>query len=68
MNIDERLKEINHELRNALAPFANYIEILKMQTSDSASAAKTIVLLERQVHRMKARMDELLLGKSEGTN
>jgi hypothetical protein len=58
---EEHLKFVNHELRNALAPLSNYIEILRLKGSDPP----TITLVVRQIARLQSRMDELLLGQSE---
>jgi signal transduction histidine kinase len=58
---DQHLKFVNHELRNALAPLANYVEILKLQGCDP----QTLALIVRQIARLQSIMDELLLGKSK---
>jgi signal transduction histidine kinase len=58
---DQHLKFVNHELRNALAPLVNYVEMLKLKGSDPETIAK----MEFQIGRLKGVMDELLLGKSE---
>ena len=50
-------KFVNHELRNALAPLVNYIELLKLQGADPDTISK----MERQVVRLKSVMDQLLL-------
>jgi signal transduction histidine kinase len=56
---DEHLKFVNHELRNALAPLVNYIEMLKLQGADPDTISK----MERQVMRLRSVMDQLLLTK-----
>jgi hypothetical protein len=56
---DGHLKYVNHELRNALAPFVNYVEILKLQGADPETIAK----MESQLIRLRSVMDHLLLAK-----
>ncbi len=53
------LKFVNHELRNALAPLVNYIEILRLQGADPDTISK----MEQQVIRLRGVMDDLLLTK-----
>ena len=60
MSNDDHFKFVKHELRNALGPLVNYIEILKMQSAEPG----TIALIGRQVARMQAVIDQLLRGKA----
>jgi light-regulated signal transduction histidine kinase (bacteriophytochrome) len=56
---DDHLKFVNHELRNALAPLVNYIQLLKMQGADPVTISK----MESQVMRLRIIMDQLLQTK-----
>jgi signal transduction histidine kinase len=56
---NDHLKFVNHELRNALAPLVNYIQLLKMQGADPGTISK----MESQVVRLRSVMDQLLLTK-----
>jgi hypothetical protein len=56
---DDHLKFVNHELRNALAPLANYIQVLKLQGADPDTISK----IEQQIVRLKSIMDHHLLKK-----
>ena len=57
---DEFLATLAHELRNPLAPLRNALQILKMPRVDTATAARTHEMMERQVHHLVRLVDDLL--------
>ena len=56
---DEFLATLAHELRNPLAPIRTGLQVLKL-APDSAAAAKTLPVMERQVGQMVRLIDDLL--------
>jgi signal transduction histidine kinase/ActR/RegA family two-component response regulator len=57
---DEFLAVLAHELRNALAPIASALDILKQPEVDPAVAAKAVEVADRQIHQMTRLVDDLL--------
>jgi PAS domain S-box-containing protein len=57
---DEFLAMLGHELRNPLSPIANGIHVLKTAEIAESVRARTLVVMERQVHQMVRLLDDLL--------
>jgi hypothetical protein len=56
---DERLKFLNHDMRNALGPIAIQIEILRAQGADPAA----IEIMERQIAKQREIMSRMVPGE-----
>ncbi len=56
---DEFLATLAHELRNPLAPIRTGLQVLKL-APDSAAAARTLPVMERQLGQMVRLIDDLL--------
>jgi len=57
---DEFLAVLSHELRNALAPVANALQILRLaQEADGSHSTRARSLIERQVRNMSHLVDDL---------
>jgi PAS domain S-box-containing protein len=56
---DEFLATLAHELRNPLAPIRTGLQVLKL-APDSAAAARTLPMMERQLGQMVRLIDDLL--------
>lgn len=57
---DEFLAILAHELRNPLAPIANYGQLLDIMAHDPESVKKASVTISRQVQQMVRLIDDLL--------
>jgi PAS domain S-box-containing protein len=57
---DEFLAMLAHELRGPLAPIANALEILRLESSHSTTARQARAILERQVAHMTRLIEDLL--------
>ncbi len=57
---DEFLATLAHELRNPLAPIRNAIEILKLPRVDDETIARSLELMERQIHHLVRLVDDLM--------
>jgi signal transduction histidine kinase/ActR/RegA family two-component response regulator len=56
---DEFLATLAHELRNPLAPIRTGLQVIKL-APDSAAAARTLPVMERQLGQMVRLIDDLL--------
>lgn len=64
----ESLAILSHELRNAIAPLANALVILRMaQDADSSIRSKAHAIIERQVLNLTHLVDDLLEISSVGS-
>lgn len=57
---DEFLAMLGHELRNPLAPILNAVQLLRLQSGESARQQQALTILERQVGQLVHLVDALL--------
>ena len=57
---DEFLATLAHELRNPLAPIRNSLQIMRMPAVDAETIARSLEMMERQVHHLVRLVDDLL--------
>jgi signal transduction histidine kinase len=60
--IEDLMATLKHELRGPLFPLVTGIELLRLQGCNSPENTKTLAMMERQIKRITAVMDELLKG------
>jgi PAS domain S-box-containing protein len=56
---DEFLAMLAHELRNPLAPLANVLQIIGLQTKGNALVTDNLEIARRQIHHMARLLDDL---------
>ena len=57
---DEFLATLGHELRNPLSPLLTSLHLLKMSGGSKRIVARTVAVMERQVHFLVRLVDDLL--------
>ncbi len=57
---DQFLATLAHELRNPLAPLLNALDMLRLPTTDAASARATHEMMERQLRQLVQLVNDLL--------
>ncbi|HET9767089.1 MAG TPA: ATP-binding protein [Thermoanaerobaculia bacterium] len=57
---DEFLAMLSHELRNPLAPIANAVQLLRLQSNEASLQQKARGIIERQVTQLTRLVDDLM--------
>jgi signal transduction histidine kinase/ActR/RegA family two-component response regulator len=57
---DEFLATLGHELRNPLSPLLTSLHVLKISSGSKRLVARTVAVMERQVHFLVRLVDDLL--------
>lgn len=63
----ELITNVSHDIKTPLTSIINYVDLLKNDTSDPVQTAQYLEVLERQSHRLKKLMEDLMEASKAST-